>query len=150
MTKALYEIQLDAERLRRDGNLAAAIEQYERLLESDPTWSNGAGYYALAETYEQAGRINEARAAFEKAIEYNNDPPNALFLSNYGGFLLQHGAAAEAFEWFLRGIRVAAEQKLPSVASDLAENARLAAAGAHISSSIAESQIQKALVAAHR
>ncbi len=49
------------------GDLAAAVEQFQALLEHNPTYS--AGYFHGGQTLEKLGRIDEARALYRRGIE---------------------------------------------------------------------------------
>lgn len=53
-------------------------------------------YAALGDTYHEAGRLPEAYAAYEKALEYNED--NVLCLNNYAYFLSLEGKDLEKAE----------------------------------------------------
>jgi tetratricopeptide (TPR) repeat protein len=51
----------------RTGDLEAAAEQFQTLLENNPDYA--AGYFHGAQTLEKLGRIDDARAMYEKGIE---------------------------------------------------------------------------------
>ncbi len=50
----------------RQGNAAGAVEQYARVVAAEPYYAEGAYRYALA--LEQAGRLEVAAAAYERAV----------------------------------------------------------------------------------
>lgn len=59
-----------------------ALYRWKRAVEIDPTYA--AAYNNLAIAYEHEGKFDEARKAYEKAIEL--EPGNALIKQNYDLF----------------------------------------------------------------
>ena len=59
-----------------------AIYRWERAREIDPTYA--AAYNNLAVAYEQEGRLDQAREAYEKALAL--DPKNEVIRQNYEMF----------------------------------------------------------------
>lgn len=59
-----------------------AIYRFERAVDIDPTYA--AAYNNLAIAYEQAGMVEKARAAYEKAIAL--EPKNEVIRENYDQF----------------------------------------------------------------
>lgn len=59
-----------------------ALYRWKRAVEIDPTYA--AAYNNLAIAYEHNGRFDEARAAYEKALEL--EPNNVLIKQNYDLF----------------------------------------------------------------
>ncbi|HEY8550517.1 MAG TPA: tetratricopeptide repeat protein [Vicinamibacterales bacterium] len=59
-----------------------ALYRWKRAVEIDPTYA--AAYNNLAIAYEHEGKFEEARRAYEKAIEL--EPNNALIKQNYDLF----------------------------------------------------------------
>ena len=59
-----------------------AIYRWERAVDIDPTYA--AAYNDLAIAYEQAGMLEKARAAYEKAIAL--EPKNEVICENYDQF----------------------------------------------------------------
>jgi Flp pilus assembly protein TadD len=59
-----------------------ALYRWKRAVEVDPTYA--AAYNNLAIAYEHNGRFDEARAAYEKALEL--EPNNVLIKQNYDLF----------------------------------------------------------------
>jgi Flp pilus assembly protein TadD len=59
-----------------------AIYRWQRATEIDPTYSQAFNNLAIA--YEQAGELDKARDAYERAIKA--DPNNALIKQNYDLF----------------------------------------------------------------
>lgn len=53
--------------LLNGGDLEAAVEQFEALLEHNPTYA--AGYFHGGQTFEKLGRLEEARALYRRGIE---------------------------------------------------------------------------------
>ncbi len=59
-----------------------AIYRWERATQLDPTYA--AAFNNLAVAYEQAGELDKARAAYEKAVAL--DPENAMIRQNFDLF----------------------------------------------------------------
>lgn len=66
-----------------------ATYRFERAIEIDPSYP--AAYNNLAIAYEQSGRVEDARKAYEKALEL--DSKNALIRQNYDLFREIHDRA---------------------------------------------------------
>jgi hypothetical protein len=82
------------------GDIDRAIEDFRRTTEinprSDQYWMD------LASAYEAAGRIGEARGAYQKALEAH--PASAAVAWRYGSFLLRRGEDAQAAEQIHRAL----------------------------------------------
>ncbi len=82
----LYE---SGRRLHAEGNLAAAVEEYQRALAANP--NHARAQLGLAHALYESGRLEPARDAFEKA--YRLDPDSAR-----GGFVAVHRELGAALE----------------------------------------------------
>lgn len=71
-----------------------AIYRWERAVDIDPTYA--AAYNNLAIGYEQAGMLEQARAAYEKAIAL--EPKNDVIRENYDQFKEIHDRANQSKE----------------------------------------------------
>lgn len=49
------------------GDDAAALDEFARILEIDPSYQ--AAYYHAGKAYQRLGRVEEARATFERGVE---------------------------------------------------------------------------------
>lgn len=76
----------------RAGLWREAVFRFERAVEIDPTYA--AAYNNLAVAYEQAGEIDKARRAYEKALELA--PKNTFIRQNYDLFRELHDRPASA------------------------------------------------------
>jgi Flp pilus assembly protein TadD len=69
-------------RVAQNGLWREALYRWERAVELDPTYASAWNNLAIA--YEQAGRFEDARKAYEAAIKL--DPKNMMIRQNYDLF----------------------------------------------------------------
>ena len=69
-------------KVAQNGLWREALYRWERAVELDPTYAEAWNNLAIA--YEQAGRFDDARKAYETAIKL--DPKNMLIRQNYDLF----------------------------------------------------------------
>jgi Flp pilus assembly protein TadD len=74
----------------RAGLWREAVFRFERAIEIDPTYA--AAYNNLAVAYEQAGELDKARRAYEKALELA--PKSTFIRQNYEMFKELHDRPA--------------------------------------------------------
>lgn len=103
-------LEKEAFRLKREGKFSEAIDKLRRLLELAPTWEHGYGAYLLADCLENAGRLEEAKNAYFRALEHA--PNNSIFLGGCASFLYLHGTPKEAFDCYLKLLEVERENSL--------------------------------------
>ena len=83
---ARYGLAMEYSRL---GQNDTALEQFRKLLELHPDYTNG--YFMAAQTLERTGRTAEARAMLEKGIEAARRTGNNHALSEMSGMLDELG-----------------------------------------------------------
>jgi Tfp pilus assembly protein PilF len=54
------------------GELAAAVDEFEQVLATDPNYS--AAYYHGGQTLEKLGRLDDARAMYRRGLAATRDP----------------------------------------------------------------------------
>ena len=69
-------------KVAQNGLWREALYRWERAVELDPTYAEAWNNLAIA--YEQAGRFDDARKAYETALKL--DPKNAMIRQNYDLF----------------------------------------------------------------
>src|SRR5262249_19242137 len=69
----------------RMGQIEAALQQFNKLLELHPDYTNG--YFMAAQTLERAGRTAEAKKMLEKGIEAAKRTSNKHALEEMAGML---------------------------------------------------------------
>jgi tetratricopeptide (TPR) repeat protein len=74
------------------------------LLKVQPDWEHGYGYYYLADCYEQAGRISDAKTAYQEALRFA--PFDPVLRGGYASFLYLYGHPNEAFDEYLRLLKL--------------------------------------------
>jgi tetratricopeptide (TPR) repeat protein len=79
---ARYGLAMEYSRL---GQTGPALEQFSRLLELHPDYTNG--YFMAAQTLERAGRTPEAKKMLENGIEAAKRTGNKHALSEMSGML---------------------------------------------------------------
>ena len=79
---ARYGLAMEYSRL---GQNRTALEQFSKLLELHPDYTNG--YFMAAQTLERAGKTEEARAMLERGIEAARRTGNKHALSEMSGML---------------------------------------------------------------
>ena len=79
---ARYGLAMEYSKL---GEIDSALDQFSRLLELHPDYTNG--YFMAAQTLERAGRTAEARKMLENGIEAAKRTGNRHALSEMSGML---------------------------------------------------------------
>jgi tetratricopeptide (TPR) repeat protein len=79
---ASYGLAMEYSKL---GEIDSALDQFSRLLELHPDYTNG--YFMAAQTLERAGRTAEARKMLENGIEAAKRTGNRHALSEMSGML---------------------------------------------------------------
>lgn len=108
MKNHLIEIEKQAFALKNEGNIAQAVTLFEQILMEEPQWEHGYGFFSLAECYEELGRYNEARIAYDKALR--NSPKDQTIFGAYASFLYLHGDATDALNAHLNLLRLESSQ----------------------------------------
>lgn len=83
---ARYGLAMEYSRL---GQIEAALEQFKKLLELHPDYTNG--YFMAAQTLERAGRTPEAKKMLENGIAAAQRTGNRHALSEMSGMLEELG-----------------------------------------------------------
>jgi tetratricopeptide (TPR) repeat protein len=83
---ARYGLAMEYSRL---GQIETALEQFKKLLELHPDYTNG--YFMAAQTLERAGRTPEARKMLENGIAAAQRTGNRHALSEMSGMLEELG-----------------------------------------------------------
>lgn len=89
-----------ANQLKSQGDLEAAVLQYRLAIENQPSWEV---YKELAETLTQQGKITEAISCYHTAIEIQ---PQAEFYHQLGQLLLRQGETDKVTDCFLKAIEM--------------------------------------------
>jgi tetratricopeptide (TPR) repeat protein len=84
---ARYGLAMEHSRL---GQTEAALEQFSKLLELHPDYTNG--YFMAAQTLERAGRTGEAKKMLETGIAVAQRTGNKHALSEMTGMLEELGS----------------------------------------------------------
>jgi Flp pilus assembly protein TadD len=99
--RELHRLAYDAMN-RRD--FESAAKTLKELLELQPDWEHGEGFYNLAHCLEELGRYEEAKEKLERVLDY--EPQNPIFLGGLASFLYLHGDPQDAFEKHLALLRL--------------------------------------------
>ena len=83
---ARYGLAMEYSKL---GRIEPALEQFSKLLELHPDYTNG--YFMAAQTLERAGRSGEAKKMLENGIEAAKRTGNRHALSEMSGMLEELG-----------------------------------------------------------
>lgn len=100
----LVELEQRALNLRNSGRLEEAAELFAKIVEDQPDWEHGLGFYNLATCYEELGRLKQAQEGFMAALQY--EPENTIFLGGLASFLYLHGEPEKAFEAHLQLLKL--------------------------------------------
>ena len=84
------------------GDAEGALKYARRAVELDPGWENT--HHSMANALVLMGRLEQAKAAFEKALDIN--PEFALAHSNYGDCLQKLGAHDNAEHSYRESLRL--------------------------------------------
>lgn len=82
------------------GDGKGALKYAQGAIEWEPDWENG--YHSKANALVFLGRLQEARVAFEKALELN--PNVAIMHSNYGDCMQKLGFLEQAEESYRKSL----------------------------------------------
>ena len=86
------------------GMAAEASEIFRMIVDRQPDWEHGQGFYCLACCQEDLGQLEQAEKYFRAALEF--EPQNDIFLGGIASFLYLHGNAGDAFEAYLELLAV--------------------------------------------
>jgi len=86
-----------------------AIALYKEIISQNPGWEHGQAFYDLAGCYEDIGNLEKAKENYLRALEIQ--PNYHIFVGGYAGFLDQYGDPREAFELYLKLLRLETEFK---------------------------------------
>lgn len=92
----LIELWHRAIYLKNAGDWGAAACLIEQILLLHPNWEHGYGEFNLAECYEELGKIDDARLAYERAVA--SSPTDRTLVGGLASFLFLHGQPREAFD----------------------------------------------------
>jgi tetratricopeptide (TPR) repeat protein len=109
MSHDLVQMEKEARAYRNAGMFDRAIELFSSIAERQPNWENGICYYEMAGCYEDLGKIDEARRYYQKAL--NCDPNYDVYLGGWASFLYLHAPPQEAFDAYLKMLKLASIQK---------------------------------------
>ena len=104
MALSLTEKEKKALELMSTGAKEQAAQIFSEIVEERPDWEHGFAFYNLAGCLEDLGRFAEARHSYLRAIDYG--PGNTYFWGAYASFLYLHGSPEDAFEAYLRLLRL--------------------------------------------
>jgi len=104
MRSHLIEIEQKAFQLRNVGQLKEAAELFAAIVNEQPDWEHGSGFYNLATCYEDFGEIALAEQCYRNALRC--EPRNFYFLGGFASFLYLHGEASQAFDAHLHLLSV--------------------------------------------
>lgn len=96
----LVELWREGLELKNAGKWESAAAVFEEILGIQPDWEQGYGYFNLAESYEEKGKLDDARTAYERAVECT--PSDRTLLGGLASFLFLHGQPDDAFREHLR------------------------------------------------
>ena len=109
MNEHLIELQKRALTLKNSGRPGEAAALFESILMEQPGWEHGYGAFSLAECYEEQGKTEKAKAAYEDAVRRN--PSDPVLAGGYASFLYLHGEASQAFDAYLLLLSIDLAQK---------------------------------------
>ena len=141
----LLQLWRKAFALKNAGDPQSAIPLLEQLLQLQPDWEHGHGFFDLAQCYEGIQKIADAKSAYERAIQ--NSPTDPILLGGFASFLYLHGEPRQAFDEHVR--LLALERKRGDANGMSATTTALKSLGSRLgwSDKETEDQIAKALVA---
>ena len=100
----LIQLEQLALKLRHAGKAVEAVDYFKQLLERQPDWEHGDGWYNLAMCYEELGNTADAEACYRRALTY--DPKNAIFLGGFASFLYLHGDVDAAIRAYVELLEI--------------------------------------------
>ncbi len=95
-------LQSDADRLRKEGRFAEAIESYLRALDVDPDFIHA--WFGLGVAYGEAGQTGREVESYRRAIQIEPDFHMAHY--NLGKVLMEQGDAPGAMRSFREAVRI--------------------------------------------
>jgi tetratricopeptide (TPR) repeat protein len=95
LQKHLIELEQRGLDLQNSGNHREAAGAFEALVNEQPDWEHGGGWYSLAGCYEDLGEWDKAERCYRTALSYG--PKNDYFIGGLASFLYLHGDPDEAF-----------------------------------------------------
>ena len=108
----LLRLHEQSRSLQDAGRTREAAAVLRDLLDLQPDWEHGGGWYDLAGWYEDLGDIEEARQAYRRALVYS--PHDSHFAGGYASFEHLHGNPQLALELHLNHVRI--ERRMKSAA----------------------------------
>jgi|GEM_PF-1700129 len=105
----LIDLEQRALGFRMAGNIEEAAKLFSALVEEQPDWEHGIGFYDLAGCYEDLGKLELAEECYNAALRY--EPANPYFLGGIASFLYLHREPEKAFAAYLELLRVAKVNK---------------------------------------
>ena len=92
----------------RSGDYRTAIRSFSKIVEQMPSFEHGMIYYHLACALEELGEIENADANYRQALDYCAD--DVVRLGGYASFLYLYRDPADAFDTFLKLLRLQLDQ----------------------------------------
>ena len=141
----LLQLWRKASALKNAGDLQSATSLFEQVLQSQPDWEHGYGFFQLAQCYEESRRIADARAAYERAVQIS--PTDPILLGGFASFLYLNGDPRQAFDEHIR--LLALERKRGDTNGMASTTTALKSLGSRLgwSDKETEAQIAKASIA---
>jgi tetratricopeptide (TPR) repeat protein len=97
--KDLVELEQKALAARAEGDVEKAAELFTALVQKQPNWEHGAGFYNLACCYEDLGKFDLADECYRRALQF--EPKFDIFVGGYASFLYLHGDLNQALQQYL-------------------------------------------------
>lgn len=126
--RRLLDLDHKARTLANGGHLREATDALVELLDLQPDWEHGRGWYDLAGWYEDVGDIEKARQAYQQALTYS--PHDSIFAGGYASFEYLHGDPQQAVELHLNLVRIERRMKSAAGYDGAVQGLRAAAARA--------------------
>jgi len=104
MAHRLIELEQKALRLQDAGKHKEAAELFAALVNEQPDWEHGQGFYSLAINYEDSGQRDKAEEAYKAALRFQ--PAYDIFLGGYAAFLYLHRDPKTAFRAHLELLEI--------------------------------------------
>jgi tetratricopeptide (TPR) repeat protein len=102
--RRLGELERRAIDFRNSGHLEKAAELFSAIVQEQPDWEHGMGFYDLAVCSEDLGRLELAEECYNAALRF--ETANPIFLGGLASFLYLHGEPEKAFSSYLRFLEV--------------------------------------------
>lgn len=104
MINNLNEAISEVESLRDSNRLEESIDLLQQVLEQQPDWEHGDGWYDLSCMLSQVGKNQEAIECIERALTHQSGHP--VFKIHLVDLLSKYGDADIAFQTFLEEVRL--------------------------------------------